>query len=162
VNVLRFVVPGEPVGASRPRATRIGDHARVYMPSKDGIRLEALRVLQEREDWHNSAGALFGRGIPLALHAVFYFSRPKSHYGTGRNADRLKVSAPFFHTARPDLDNCVKLLKDALNGLVVHDDSQLAVYAGAEKRYADGEPATAVTVGLAASGWEVVAEERAA
>jgi len=55
----------------------------------------------------------------------FYFKRPKSHYGTGKNANRVKESAPMNHIQTPDLDNLVKFLSDAFNGTFYKDDSQI-------------------------------------
>lgn len=34
---------------------------------------------------------------PIAVYIIFRFARPKSHYGTGRNADVIKESAPYYH-----------------------------------------------------------------
>ena len=33
--------------------------------------------------------------LPVSVTATFRFPRPQSHYGTGRNADTLKPSAPI-------------------------------------------------------------------
>ena len=63
---------------------------------------------------------------PVAVTYRFCFSRPKSHFGTGRNADELKASAPHWHAQRPDLVNLMKCLEDALTGIVWKDDSQVA------------------------------------
>jgi Holliday junction resolvase RusA-like endonuclease len=62
---------------------------------------------------------------PLSLRLAFYFPRPTSHFGTGKNADRLKASAPKHHTKRPDADNLAKLVKDAMNGVFYLDDAQV-------------------------------------
>ncbi len=62
----------------------------------------------------------------VAVDVVFTFARPKSHYGTGRNADVVKESAPDKHIQAPDSD---KLSRLALDGLemagVVRNDSQV-------------------------------------
>ena len=46
----------------------------------------------------------------VALDVTFILPRAKNHYGTGRNATKLKPSAPTHHTKTPDLD---KLLSGA-------------------------------------------------
>ena len=46
---------------------------------------------------------------------------------------------------KPDIDNVVKLVMDALNGVAYDDDKQV-VRQYAEKRYTDGEPYIAVRV----------------
>ena len=63
---------------------------------------------------------------PVRVSAVFTFARPKSHYGTGRNCDRLKDSAPEFHTQPADVDKLARLLLDSLEMAgVVRNDSQV-------------------------------------
>jgi crossover junction endodeoxyribonuclease RusA len=62
---------------------------------------------------------------PVRLYGAFYFPRPKSHYGTGRNAGVLKASAPKHITKVPDLDKLVRAVGDALTNVVLRDDAQI-------------------------------------
>ena len=62
---------------------------------------------------------------PIELRVTFFFKRPESHYGSGRNADKLKPSAPDYHAQSPDLDKLVRCLGDALTGVVYRDDKQV-------------------------------------
>jgi crossover junction endodeoxyribonuclease RusA len=71
---------------------------------------------------------------PLELRAVFVFARPASHWGTGRNLQRLKPSAPAYRPSKPDLDKLLRAIGDALTGIAFRDDAQLAVIR-AEKHY---------------------------
>ena len=62
----------------------------------------------------------------VSVDVVFTFARPKSHYGTGRNADVVKESAPEHHTQRVDGDKLARLLGDSLEMAgVVADDCQI-------------------------------------
>ena len=62
----------------------------------------------------------------VAVDVVFTFARPKSHYGTGRNADVVKESAPEHHIQRVDGDKLARLLGDSLEMAgVVADDCQI-------------------------------------
>jgi len=79
---------------------------------------------------------------PISICCTFLFSRPKGHFGTGRNADRLKPSAPRHLTSvrHGDLD---KLLRSTFDGLsqsagggLITDDS-LIVQVMADKRYCE-------------------------
>jgi len=71
----------------------------------------------------------------------FIMPRPKSHFGTGKNAEILKNSAPFFCTSKTtgDVDKLTRSTLDALSvtsgGTVLADDS-LVVCLQALKRYA--------------------------
>ena len=72
---------------------------------------------------------------------MFLFSRPKSHFGTGKNANKLKQKAPEFVTssATGDIDKLCRSTLDGLSakagGTVIKDDS-LVVSLKAIKKYA--------------------------
>lgn len=52
--------------------------------------------------------------------------RPKSHFGTGRNAEKLKKQAPEYHIQKPDIDNLVKSTMDAITNINLwRDDCQV-------------------------------------
>ena len=75
----------------------------------------------------------------IRFGVVFCFSRPKSHYRSGKFSNFLKNNAPESHTKTPDVDNLVKFVADSLNGVFYIDDSQI-IELKAEKKYiSDGE-----------------------
>lgn len=88
---------------------------------------------KQRKQWANAvsaaaADAMDGRELfvgPVRLVVRFYFARPQSHYGTGRNAGILKASAPQHHAQSPDLDKLIRALGDAMTGIVFRDDKQI-------------------------------------
>lgn len=77
----------------------------------------------------------------LNLSVVFLLPRPKSMVWKKRPMPR------WWHTTRPDADNLLKSVKDALNGLCWRDDSQVSVVK-VTKLYASGEetPGAEVTI----------------
>ena len=90
---------------------------------------------------------------PVCVDITFFFARPKGHYGTGKNADKLKPSAPEHCTssAHGDID---KLCRSTLDGLAVRsggnvlkDDSQV-VGLTCRKRYASAEESPGALVSL--------------
>lgn len=87
--------------------------------------------------------------LAFSVTVDFVYARPKSHYGTGRNVNVLKPSAPAHPTSRSqgDLDKTCRALLDACTDILWADDSQV-VELYASKRYArTGEPnCTFVTV----------------
>ena len=145
-----FTIPGSPVPQPRARARAFAGHAQVYNPTttRDG---KALGI----QEWRYEAKQLAReamRGRALMLGAVqltvwFVMPRPKDHFGTGRNAGRLKPNAPYWHTKKPDRANLLRGLEDALKGVVWQDDSQTAD-GRARKRYTqpDEEPHTLVVI----------------
>jgi crossover junction endodeoxyribonuclease RusA len=124
--VIHLTVPGVPVPAARPRT----DFARqrIYAP-KQNVAYSAVvqhAFLEQKPEGFEP----WPKGHPLLLDSLFYFPRPASHYGTGKNAGKLKANAPRYHTAgnnRGDFDNLAKLLADALKGFAWHDDGQVAL-----------------------------------
>jgi Holliday junction resolvase RusA-like endonuclease len=62
------------------------------------------------------------------------FGRPKGHFGTGRNAGRLKPSAPLYVQTNPDVDKLLRAIGDALTQVAITDD-RCIVIAHAEKHY---------------------------
>jgi Holliday junction resolvase RusA-like endonuclease len=72
---------------------------------------------------------------PLEMKMVFWMTRPKSHYGTGRNAAKLKPwAAEAWPISKPDTTKLIRAAEDAMTGIVWCDDAQVVIQA-AEKRY---------------------------
>ena len=62
---------------------------------------------------------------PIWIAVHFRFMRPDYHYGTGKNKQILKRSAPDYHIKTPDLDKLVRAIQDALTGIIYKDDKQI-------------------------------------
>lgn len=91
---------------------------------------------------------------PLELTIDFYFPRPKGHFGTGKNENVLKASAPIFHTVKPDATKCTRSTEDALTGIAWSDDTQVAVQTVSKRYVVPGELPGAVIRIRAAGGGE--------
>lgn len=79
---------------------------------------------------------IYDRGTAVGVWAVFTFTRPAGHYGTGRNAGTLKDSAPMHHVVKPDSDKLIRACLDALKDAGLMKDDCQAVIARGEKTYA--------------------------
>jgi crossover junction endodeoxyribonuclease RusA len=92
------------------------------------------------------AAAANGRKLlgPISVRAVFWFSRPANHFGTGRNAGQLKASAPAWRDANPDTDKLLRALFDGLTASGVILDDRFIAHVEADKRY--GDPGVLVEV----------------
>ena len=89
-------------------------------PWREAVKTAALDALHHDDAWAALDGAVW-------LDVQFSLRRPKHHYGTGRNAGRLKPSAPPYPTGKPDLDKFVRSTQDALKDAgMLADDSVVA------------------------------------
>ena len=86
--------------------------------------------------WREAGAHLSGA---VAVEARFYLDRPRGHYGTGRNADRLRPSAPLYPTSAPDLDKLVRSTLDGLTTANAYEDDARVVDLTTRKRYATPE-----------------------
>lgn len=137
-----FDVIGQPAPQGSKNAFVNRHTGRAQMVESSKVRVDAWRSDVKMAAIH------FLKGQPPYLGAVgvkitFVQTRPKGHFGTGRNAGVLKASAPAFPTGRPDIDKLVRSTLDALTGLMFEDDSKVIVLR-AQKLY--GEQAGAQIV----------------
>tara|TARA_Y100001963_G_scaffold60044_1_gene83896 strand:+ start:466 stop:915 length:450 start_codon:yes stop_codon:yes gene_type:complete len=82
---------------------------------------------------------------PVEIEIIFMFARPKSHYGTGKNSNKLKASAPVFVTSkgRGDIEKLERATYDALSqssgGTVIRDDSLVVLNRNTKRYCIEGE-----------------------
>lgn len=143
------MVPGVPVpqGSKMPWGGEANPHVKSWRASVAAVATDAM-----------PGGPIDG---PVNVIADFYFPRPKAHYGSGRNAARLKPTAPRWHTSTPDLDKLQRALGDAMKGTVLRDDSQVASW-HVRKLYAAATPRAVVRVETLTNVVPFVEEARAA
>lgn len=125
MKTLEFVAHGTPKAQPRVRAFKRGNHAGVFDPgTADGWKFTVRAAAKEKWD-----GVAFSG--PLKVHCGFFMPRPKCHM---RANGLLRDYAPIFHTQKPDLDNLIKAVWDALTGLgVFTDDCQIAVVTASKR-----------------------------
>lgn len=87
----------------------------------------------------------------LELRVTFWMPRPKGHFGTGRNADQVKASAPAHPAVKPDVLKLARAIEDALTGVLWRDDAQI-VSERLHKRYTTGAARTVVVVRVMENG----------
>lgn len=136
-TVLTFQVLGDPKGQPRPRAfamrTAMGGYtARVFdAGTAEGWKsLIALAAKNSRPP-----APILG---PVKVTVGFVFRRPNAHYRGSKVGNPLRAGAPTEHTSKPDIDNLVKALLDAITqtGLVWRDDTQVS-HLASWKAYGD-------------------------
>lgn len=122
---LSFTVPGTPVAKGRPRVTARGGFARAYTPQKTRI---AEASFEARAFQYRPATPFAG---PLRLEVVFMMPIPKSFPKWRRASAEEGNTHPV---GKPDIDNLLKLIADAMSGAFWLDDKQI-VEAEVRKMY---------------------------
>lgn len=134
-----FFVPGTP--APQGSKKHVGN----------GVMIESSRHLKP---WRSKVAWLARKHIraphagAIRLDLRFVMPRPKSHFGTGRNADRIKPTAPDCHTQKPDIDKLERAVLDALTGIAYKDDSQVVKVVKSKRwiHFAADSPGVYITV----------------
>ena len=129
--MIKLVIPGEPVAKGRPRVTKWG----TYTPEKTKNYETLVKELFFIE---HGQPLLEGQ---LAINIKAYFSIPKS---TSKKNKNLMIAGKIRPTKKPDADNILKIIGDALNDIAYKDDKQI-VSANIEKFYSD-EPRVQIEI----------------
>lgn len=134
-RIRSVVISGRPVPKARPRV--YGRHA--VTPQRT---LDAEHRL--RDEYIRQNGPCRPFTGKVLVDCVFYAPVPKSWPKAKR---QQALEGKLAYTSRPDIDNLVKLVLDALNGVAYTDDAQI-VKLRAKKLYSGAYPegATVVTI----------------
>ncbi len=116
MDKVKFTVLGEPKGKGRPRfSTQTG---RAFTP-KQTVNYETL---VHTEYMVQCKGFRFPDDAMLDMRILAYYSVSKS----GKKKEKaLKLANVIRPTKKPDMDNVVKMVADALNQVAYKDDTQI-------------------------------------
>jgi Holliday junction resolvase RusA-like endonuclease len=139
-------VPGRPVPQGSKTAFVSKSTGRPIVVDKDvrlpqwrmKITAAAIEAQAEVMQTHPELYAALPFKGPVGARIVFYLARPKSHFGTGRNAGTVSKSAPAHPATMPDLDKLLRAVFDALTDAQVWLDDGQVVWCQTSKVYADG------------------------
>jgi len=110
---------------------RMVEMSKAVGPWREAVRAQTQLVMERGPGIETMTG-------PVQVKLFFYLTRPKGHFGTGRNSAVLRPSAPGRPAGKPDLDKLARAVLDGLTaGGAWKDDSQVVVLV-AEKLYAAG------------------------
>ena len=129
--MVKLIIPGEPVAKGRPRVTKWG----TYTPEKT----KNYETLVKELFFIEHGQTLLEGQLKIDIKA--YFSIPKS---ASKKKKQLMLEGELRPTKKPDADNILKIIGDALNDLAYKDDKQI-VSANIEKFYSD-EPRVQIEI----------------
>lgn len=116
MKVVSFTIPGAPVAKGRPKFSVRGGFAKAYTPAKTR---NAEKHIAEcfKQAYPDFKMPVKG---PIKLYVTFFMPIPTS---LSKKKQKELAAVCAWHTKKPDLDNLVKLVNDALNGIAWEDDS---------------------------------------
>jgi Holliday junction resolvase RusA-like endonuclease len=116
MRTLKFIIPGEPKGKGRPRF--IKTTGGTYTPKDTASYENLVKVCfmeAKPKDW-----VVNDQMCSMCIRV--YFGIPKS---TSKKKRKDMMVHEIRPTKKPDLDNIIKIISDALNGIAYKDDSQI-------------------------------------
>ena len=128
-----FVIPGTPVGKGRPKFARRGNFTVAYTPEKTASYENLVKVKAEE--------AMKGRPAIDGAVAVTIWLWVTPPASWSQKKQRQALSHEILPTSKPDVDNVIKGIFDAMNEIVWKDDKQ-AVDVLVRKRYSETARAT--------------------
>lgn len=114
--MIQFTVYGEPIAQARPRATTINGHVRMYDPKKSSDFKDYVKLVASEK-----APEILLEG---ALEMTVRIYRPIPKNFSKRKTTQAEAGV-FRPTTKPDVDNYIKAVKDALKNVIWKDDSQV-------------------------------------
>lgn len=133
---VKAVIYGQARPQGSPRAV-IGGNGRAYVTEdrRGGRGYRSWRQQVSREMMEDAPKeAVDG---PMSVTLRVYVLRPQGHYGTGKNAGRLKESAPSLPVSGIDLDKIQRAVGDAGTGIWWRDDSRIVEWSEVRRLYAE-------------------------
>jgi len=124
---ITFTVYGDPKGKARPRLTTINNHVRSFQTAKQNAAENYVKLA-----YLEAAKGVYLTGA-LVLNVTAYFQVPKS---VSVKKGAAMVGGIIRPLIKPDYDNIVKSVADALNKVAYDDDKQI-VSGSFDKFYSD-------------------------
>ncbi|MGS0935273.1 MULTISPECIES: RusA family crossover junction endodeoxyribonuclease [Bacillus] len=118
MSSIQFIVYGEPIAQGRPRGSIQNGKVRMYDPVKSKNFKQYVALVASQ---HRPKQVITG---PVAMEVRVFRPMPKAVSGSKRKKENAEKGI-LRPVTKPDVDNYVKGVKDALNHLIYKDDSQV-------------------------------------
>ncbi|HEX3027107.1 MAG TPA: RusA family crossover junction endodeoxyribonuclease [Clostridia bacterium] len=135
--IIKFTIPGSPMGKGRPKFARRGKFTATYTPEKTANYETLVKwYFQQAAQGQNLKGA-------LKADIFAYFPITKTD-AKKKNLFSKMISGIIRPTKKPDWDNIGKIVCDALNKMAYDDDS--SIVDGRVRKYYSDQPKVEVTI----------------
>lgn len=128
---IEFFIPGKPQGKARARTFYNPRLKRVQTITPDNTVLYENLIKMRFLEAVDSPLPLFDAGIPVRLELTIMYGVPRS---ASKKASAEMLLGAVRPCKKPDADNVIKCVADALNGVAYKDDTQVCEVA-ARKLY---------------------------
>ena len=119
--MITLTILGKPFGKQRPKFSRRGGFVKTYTP-KETISYENYVKTVAMETMSKNKFDGWFEKEPLKVKVVAYYEIPSSW---SKKKTLQALNKEILPTVKPDVDNCVKALFDALNEVLWQDDTQV-------------------------------------
>lgn len=130
MEAVYFTVPGKPQGKARARTGYNPRTKQVMSHTPDNTVLYENHI---KTCYMETTDKIFNKGEPLSVNIAACFEPVKS---VSKKKRELMLQNKIRPTKKPDIDNIVKTVLDALNGVAYKDDTQV-IQVMATKIYQD-------------------------
>lgn len=119
---IEFFVPGEPQGKARARTYLPKGSKKYRSVTPDKTRMYEVRIRKAFLKAWSKNDLAFPKDRPVRICVTAYYSPAAS---TSKRKLAQMQAGLLLPTKKPDLDNVIKAVCDALNKFAYHDDSQI-------------------------------------
>lgn len=117
--IIELVIAGKSSTKQRPRFnTQTG---RTYTPPSNIISENDVRSI-----WREAGEPRIEDDVAIQLYMEVIVLRPSNHFNSKGKLNKKGIQNPIPRNKKPDLDNAIKLILDALNSRAYKDDVQIA------------------------------------
>ena len=144
---IEFVIYGEPIAKQRPKVSVRNGYAHAYTPKETMLYENKVLMFYREEvkgtEYENKIP--FENGKLVEMNLIAYFGLTKQDFGKkGLNKSGKNKINRKYCDKKCDIDNVVKIVMDALNGICYNDDKQV-VKITASKVYTLEQPRVEVS-----------------
>ncbi len=144
-RTIQINVPGKPIALSRPRFRRVGKYVQCYnsqIDEENTFKNNVKAALSEEDSAFLVDLLTSGKQFYVSIGCVFYVPVQKN---CSKKVLAQKLNNEIRPAIRPDIDNYLKFVLDAIHNVIYLDDSCVTDILHTSKRYSE-DPHTELTI----------------